>query len=190
MTRRTKILVIAVLGALVLLALVLVVRPPRPPRPAGPGAPTPRSGSGSALPPAGGSVTTPVRTPVTREPKTQATLEALAKTFTERYGSYSTDGGSSNLDQLAPLMTDRFAAAVRAAPPPLVRSDGFYGVTTKVLSAEIVTLNREETEAQVVVQTQRIETQSGAGRQQFYQKLTVSLVKASTGWRVDAATWQ
>lgn len=190
MSRRTKILVMAVLAVIVVLAFVLVARAPRLMRPAGPSAPTPSPASGPTLPPSVGSATAPVRPPVTKVPKTQATLEATAKTFTERYGSYSTHGGSSNLDQLTPLMTERFAAMSRTAQQLLLRSDGFYGVTTKVLSAEIVALNSQETEAQVVVQAQRSETRSGTGRQQVYQKLTVSLVKASSGWRVDAATWQ
>ncbi|TSC76125.1 MAG: Uncharacterized protein G01um101431_987 [Parcubacteria group bacterium Gr01-1014_31] len=190
MTKRTKIITIIVLALLVVLALVLVARAPRPARPAGLGQPSPLPGAGTTLPPAGGAVTQPVEPPVTKEPKTQATLEALAKTFAERYGSFSTDGGSTNLQQLQPLMTEQFAATARAAQQQLLLGDGFYGVTTKVLSAEIVALNGEETEAQIVVQTQRSETRTGAGRQQFYQKLTVTLLKNTAGWRVDGASWQ
>ncbi|MDO8559797.1 MAG: hypothetical protein Q7S23_02045 [bacterium] len=190
MTKRTKIIVILVLALVVVLALVLIARAPRPARPLGPEQVSPLPGAGTTLPPVGGTVTQPVEPPVTKEPKTQATLEALAKTFAERFGSFSTHGGSTNLQQLQPLMTEQFAVTARSAQQQVLLGDGFYGVTTKVLSAEIVALNSEETEAQVVVQTQRSETRTGGGRQQFYQKLTVTLVKNTAGWRVDGASWQ
>ncbi len=87
-------------------------------------------------------------------------------------------------------MTQRLAAEAGAALERTLPTAGFYGVTTKVLSAQIISLNAAETEAQVVVQTQRSETKAGPSAQQFYRKLTVGLVQEPSGWKVDQATWQ
>jgi len=189
MQRRTKIVIIIALVAIGVLLLVLLAMAPRPsgPVPAGGNA---NNLSVGGLPVAGGGVTVPMSTPVTREPKTQATLEAVAKTFAERFGSYSTDSGVENLKSLKAIMTERFTPIATVMVQQMLPTSGFYGVTTKVLSTEIIALNADETEAQVMVQTQRSETNTGRGTQQRYQKITVKLVKEAVGWKVDQAEWQ
>lgn len=189
MQRRTKIIIIVALVVIGVLLLVLLAIAPRP------GLPVPANGnantaSGGGLPVSGGSVTVPLPTPVTREPKTQATLEAIAKTFTERFGSYSTDSGVENLKSLQAILTERFTPIANVMVQQTLPTSGFYGVTTKVLSTEIIALNAAETEAQVMVQTQRSETNTGRNTQQRYQKITVKLVKETAGWKVDQAEWQ
>lgn len=195
MTKRTKVITVAVLVIVVLVLLVAVALAPgrfSSRNRGGPNGNTPAD-ENVGLPQAGtnAGVTVPVApTPVTKEPGTQSTLEALAKTFAERYGSYSSHSGLSNLRELQPIMTSRMAASAAAALPQARPDSGFYGVTTKVLSVQIIALNEAETEAQLAVQTQRSETRTGQGAQQSYRKLTVSLIKESGGWKVDQATWQ
>lgn len=188
-------MVSVVLAVLVVIALVAVALAPgrfSPRNRGGQNGNTPAGGN-AGLPQVGTNegVTTPVApTPVTKEPATQSTLEALAKTFAERYGSYSSHSELSNLRELQPIMTSRMAKSAAAALPQSLPGTGFYGVSTKVLSVQIIALNDAETEAQLAVQTQRSETRTGQGGNQFYQKLTVSLVKESAGWKVDQAAWQ
>ncbi|MDD5110688.1 MAG: hypothetical protein PHI63_05770 [Patescibacteria group bacterium] len=189
MSRRTKIIIIVALVIVAVLLLTLLAMAPRPYdlfNPSTSPTPTPTAG----LPVAGGTVSVPVATPITREPRTQATIEALARTFTERYGSYSSQSGLINLRELGPLMTQRLAATAPATLQRTLPASGFYGVTTKVLGTEIISLNQAETEAQLVMQTQRTETAASGVPKNLYQKLTLKLVKEAAGWKVDQADWQ
>lgn len=193
MERRTKLIILVVIAVAVILGLILLALAPRPaPRPQ----PTPTP-AGDTIPVVGGSPLpdfspgpAPGGSPVTREPATQATLQALAVTFAERYGSYSSDSRLENLRQLKPLATAEWYAQAEAKLRATLPTSGFYGVTTRALSAQIIALDEQETEAQVVVQTQRSETRGGVAAQQFYQPLAMTLVKHGQGWRVRQADWQ
>lgn len=196
MSKRTKIAVVVILGVIMLLLIVLVALAPR--RRATTGGPAnnqqPAPGGANQGLPGAGSVGTPAtpttEPPVTKEPKTQATVEALAKTFAERYGSFSSHSGTANVRELRPIMTTRLAATAEATVARALPATGFYGITTKVLHTQIIALNESETEAQVVVQTQRSENRGVSGGTQFYQQLSLRLVQESDAWKVDQATWQ
>lgn len=191
MERRTKLIILIVVAVAVMLGLILLALAPRPTsRPQ----PTPTPGAGIPVvggSPTGGSLVPAARpSPLTKEPTTQATLEALALTFTERYGSYSSDSGLENLRQLEPVATAEWFAQAEAKLRASLPSSGFYGVTTIALSAQIIALDEPEREAQVVVQAQRSETRTGQGGNQFYQQLTLTMVKHELGWKVRQAEWQ
>ena len=193
MERRTKLIILVVIAVVVMLGLVLLALAPRPvatpqPQPTPPSSAIPVVG-GSPLP--GESPAVAVQpSPVTKEPATQTTLQAFAVTFAERYGSYSTDGTLENLRQLKPLMTAEGFAHAEQKLRSSLPTNSFYGVTTRALSAQIIALDEQETEAQLVVQTQRSETRTGLTAQQFYQPLSVTVVKTQNGWRVKLAEWQ
>ncbi len=183
MSRRTKIIIVVVIGVVLLLIVVLLALAPR--RLIRPVTNQPAATGGSPAP--SPAVALPPAAPVTKEPRTQSTLEAVAITFAERYGSYSSERQPDYLATLSPLMTERFAARVKLALPA---GTEFYGISTKALSAQIIALTETETEAQVVVQTQRTEARGGSAAAPTYQKITLTLVKAGLGWQVDRADWQ
>ena len=65
----------------------------------------------------------------------------------------------------------------------------FQGFTTKALSTELKEFNQSR--AVVVVSTQRL-TYLGSGKEPniSYKKLSVSILKSGSDWKVDDAAWQ
>jgi hypothetical protein len=129
----------------------------------------------------------------TQEPSTQSVLLALAQVFAEKFGSFSNHANFQNLRDLEPLMTEDMKAwsARYMAENPNKPNDQFYGVTTRALKAELVSINPEETEAQVVVTTQQAESRGTSGSPGIsYAKLSISFKKIGTQWLVNSAVWQ
>ncbi|HLD18169.1 MAG TPA: hypothetical protein VJB99_03805 [Patescibacteria group bacterium] len=121
----------------------------------------------------------------------QAPLQALAKTFAERYGSYSNESAFANLTDVLPLMSQRFRAETEKMLATSIPSTAFYGVTTRVLAVSIETMDDSSGIAQTSIHTQREET---TGTVQnvvtIYQILTLDFVKENSTWKVDRARWQ
>ena len=128
---------------------------------------------------------------VTKQPNTQSVLTALAQVFAEKYGSFSSEGNFENLKDLKFIATARLAASFDSYMPsnPLPQND-FYGVTTKAINTEIITMNSEETEAQVMVGTQRSETKGAGNPRVYYQNIILKVLKIDNYWKVDQADWQ
>lgn len=138
--------------------------------------------------------TTPPRAtgPASAEEVARRQISATAMQFTERYGSYSTDGDYENVSDLFPLMTaalqsesETMIRTGRSAPP----ADSYVGVTTKAVSAHIQDLNLSAGTAAVTVQTQRV-TQTPTSRGTSYETLSLSFVRSGTVWKVNRVSWQ
>ncbi len=129
---------------------------------------------------------------LTESPSTQSTLIAIAMTFAERFGSFSNEGNYENLTDLKAIMTDNMKRWTdNYIASNNVDLENFYGVTTRALSAEIITLADDERQAQVVVSTQRQELAGEAKQARvYYQKILLNLTQGGDGWKVDGATWQ
>ncbi|MFA6918640.1 MAG: hypothetical protein WC244_00805 [Patescibacteria group bacterium] len=145
------------------------------------------TGNGSAVLP----VSSPVR--VAEEKKYPLGLKQLALSFSERYGSYSTDQKFKNLDDLKPFMSDKMqktindAIAMERASTSSV--DTFQGITTRGLSADLI--SSEVSSAIIVVQAQRtISTGNGLEPVISYKNLKLSFIKVGNEWKVDDAIWQ
>ncbi len=119
-----------------------------------------------------------------------ATLQAQAKLFAERYGSFSTEANYQNLKDLLPVMTATFAAqtetSIRTAPP----STEYYGVTTRVVSVKTDALDEAAGTASLTVSTQRQETKGNAAPTVKYQNLALTFQKIGTEWKISSAVWE
>ena len=138
-----------------------------------------------------GSINTPEG--LLGEPYLEAGLKAIALTFAERLGSYSNQGNFSNLEDLKGLMTVRMKAWSDNYILTNKSSDNevYYGVTTKALSAQIISFEKSLGRAEVIVATQRQEAKGTTINPQiFYQDLKLNLVDSGDGWKVDRAEWQ
>ena len=126
--------------------------------------------------------------PVTKPPMTSVefTVVNLAKTYASRFGSWSTDNQGHNLEELLVLSTATMKNYLNSIQPEI--ASGFNGFTTKSLSAEILSLKPGE--AEVMVGTQRIETDGSLKEKIYYQDIKVSMVKNGDEWLVDKANWQ
>jgi hypothetical protein len=118
------------------------------------------------------------------------TALVTAKTFAERYGSYSTDGRYQNLETVLEMATASYRNALqntivagRTKP-----SSGFVGVTTAAMSARTIGAFAVGSPATVEVLTQR--TTMVTSTVVTYETLTVSLSPSDASWLVSSAQWK
>jgi len=116
----------------------------------------------------------------------------LANLFTERFGSYSTEAEFQNIIDLKSYMTKRMQAwadSYVAVQKAQTANADFSSVVTKIMNTKIVSL--EGINAEVGLNTQRIETGSGTDVQEkYYQGIVLEMVQGDAGWLIDQATWQ
>jgi len=129
---------------------------------------------------------------VTYEPPTadvvdneELQITVLARMFTERFGSWSTDNQLKNLEELLSLSTASMQSYLNQQER--TQSDQFYGVTTKALSTNVT--SQSDSSAEVIVSTQRIENKEGQ-QNIFYQDLRITMVNSQGNWLVSGAYWQ
>lgn len=197
MSRRNKILIIAIL---ILVALALAYWLFLEPRLSPSGGETSKTNVNAiqlplALPPNSTTVSATVPE-VSEEEKTKSDISRLAAAFAERFGSYSNQGDFENLLDLNSLMTENMQGWARnfVAENKASQTDNtvYFGVTTKAVSLEMVSFNEAASEAMIKVSTQRREA-SGTMSDNvriYYQDLELILKKVSGEWLVDQATWK
>jgi LPS O-antigen subunit length determinant protein (WzzB/FepE family) len=130
--------------------------------------------------------------PVTTVDATRETLAALARTFTERFGSFSNQSNYVNLADLYPMetvdvqkWTAIYVGKLRKDNPP---SGPYYGMTTRALNVAVKILDADNAEA--VVGTQREETKGAAAAVITYQDLKLTFKRVNQKWLVDFVKWQ
>jgi len=133
---------------------------------------------------------TPAVSGVDAELKSDALqLERLAKLFTERFGSYSTDAEYQNILDLRPYMTNKMQVwAEDYVKIQLAREEN----TTMNRIVTIVASTQEQSvagiQASMRLSTQR--TESGTNEETYYQEIVLDFIKDGQNWLVDSATWQ
>ncbi len=141
----------------------------------------------------------PARTPERATPSIIAgedraatvSIQSLAKTFTERFGSYSTEANFENLTDVLPLMTAAYAGETQAFLATAVSPSEYYGVTTRIVSIRVLASDETAGTASVEVSTQREEAKGSVQNVSIrYQMLSLSLLKENGAWKVNAATWE
>lgn len=115
-------------------------------------------------------------------------VKVLAKSFTERYGSYSSDSNFENLQSLKSLMTAAMVAYVDKIIADGYPGKEFFGTTTQVVSIAVEQFG-EQTSV-VRTKTVRQETKSAGTPRVFNQDLVLTLKKSNNVWLVDSARWQ
>ncbi|HBK34695.1 MAG: hypothetical protein UU08_C0002G0013 [Candidatus Uhrbacteria bacterium GW2011_GWE2_40_58] len=121
----------------------------------------------------------------------ESAVRSLSDTFTERYGSYSTESDFANLRDVLVLMTDRFAADTQNYLDSAKSSDDYYAVTTQVLNVKILDFDEEAKTATTSVSTQRQESRGTIQDMSvIYQTLFLELIWEQGMWKVDVAEWQ
>lgn len=116
-------------------------------------------------------------------------LQSLAMTFAERYGSYSTETDFANLKDVLVLMSASLKAETEGFIAAAKTSNEYYGVTTNVLSVKVTSSTADS--GTVEVSTQREESKGGPQNSEIsYQKLLLNCVKEGGVWKVASAIWQ
>lgn len=131
--------------------------------------------------------------PATVSPHAATTEEAVknyirqqAKTFIERYGSYSSENNYDNIREVESLVTGSLWKTLSARLN--VKPAGtFVGVTTRVFSTELTAYEKDK--ATVALKTVKTETK-GETVNDYQQDATVNLVKSGDKWLVDGFEWK
>lgn len=130
--------------------------------------------------------------PPTAAEKQAGSLSALAKTFAERFGSFSNQSGYLSIDDLVPLMTPSLADWVESAYVPKLKKEhdpnGFY-YQISAEAAVIKIVEQADDAAEILVTAQRLEKTDSAEKN-FSQDILLELKKVDGAWLVDGAYWQ
>lgn len=193
MSRTQKIILIAVVAVIVLAVIFILLWSQFKNQFAGaPQAGPVASPGGTAVVAPSGTVSDGAVT-VTPTVSAATTVEAIARSFTERFGSYSNQGNFENLTDLYPFMTDKmrnwaedFIAKNKTQAAAAVE---YSGITTKTLSVKIV--KQEKNKIIVAVSASRRESTAAQINSKIYmQDLQLVFVKDRDLWKVDEATWE
>lgn len=122
---------------------------------------------------------------------TEDEIMSLSRSFIERFGTFSNQNEYENINNLRIYMTKRMQAyADTLIQDAEKKGEGgaYYGITTKVVSVEILEL--AGTAARVRLTTQRKETKEGGESKVFYQDVELGVVQESSIWKIDNVTWK
>ncbi len=120
----------------------------------------------------------------------EVSATAVSRSFVERFGSYSTESGYGNIDDVLSLVTSGLAARLEdlAEDAREDEADSYYGVSTRVMTTK--TLSVTDTAADFLMTTQREESFDTPGNTSVrYQDIRLSLVKEGEDWLVSDFTW-
>jgi len=112
-------------------------------------------------------------------------VQQLAKVFVERYGTYSSDNNSQNIQDVQSLVTKSLWAKL-SGRTAVNGTGSFVGMTTKVIGMDLTSWS--DGKATVRLQTARTEEKNGKITT-YYQNADVEMVKQDGMWLADKLTW-
>jgi formate dehydrogenase maturation protein FdhE len=140
-------------------------------------------------------VNKPIAPIYTEEDKQKAQLEKQVVAFTERYGSYSNQSDYENLEDLMKLMSrelkkwaENFISSKRSQNED---TSVYFGLTTKVLSTEIIDFDNDLGRARFEIEVQRREVVgSNVNARVYYKTANVGVIKESGVWKIDKINFE
>ncbi len=115
-------------------------------------------------------------------------VRSLARNFTERYGSWSTDSKFQNLKDLFPNITSRLQASFQKTIDTSSAPTDFKSAETRVVQIQIDSLTA--TKASVLVTAQQTTRDAALKETQAFVKLALTMVNDGKYWYVDSAEWK
>lgn len=121
-------------------------------------------------------------------------LRMKAKSFAERFGSYTNQSNYDNFNDLKIFMTSKMISWVDDYIAGLKKTEtdqnGYYGMTTAAVSGTVKKFSDTAGTAEISVTTQRREVTGSAEPKVFSQDILITYKKTGTDWKVDSAVWQ
>ncbi len=114
----------------------------------------------------------------------------LAKSFTQRFGSFSNDTDYENIELSRPFMTEDMINRTNALIIPQDDNAEFYSISTQSIDVDIVDFGEGATGATIEVGTRRTERKGLDNPVKFSQTARLELKKISNQWKVDKFTWK
>ncbi len=117
----------------------------------------------------------------------------VARSFVERFGSYSSESDYVNVDDVKNLATPAFQSEldtlVRQFRSQTDPSDGYTGISTRIITIQPTV--ETDTNMTFLITTQRQEAIGNPGNASIrYQDVEVELVKSGDSWLINALTWK
>lgn len=117
----------------------------------------------------------------------------VARTFIERFGSYSSESDFANVDDIMALATARYQEELRGIVAGYRRQfsqqTNYSGVSTYVITLK--TTDESVAATSFLVTTQREEAVGNPGNTTVrYQDVDIDLVKVGDNWLIDDLRWQ
>lgn len=122
--------------------------------------------------------------PTTLETEQNA-VRQLAKTFAERYNSFSTDNNYQNIRDVEELVTSVLWKKISARLDTPQASGAFSSATTEVLSATLADWKTDQ--ATITLKVRKTSVQ-GSIKTEQYQTISVVMVKQNGQWLADSFT--
>ncbi len=119
-------------------------------------------------------------------------VQQLAKSFTERYGSFSNQNDYENLLDLKIYMTNKMQKEVdefiEANKAEEGEEQAYYGITTKVLTLNKLSLEDDKGEYNVSCQRKEAKGLEGGSRT-YTESAKIEFKKVDGQWKVHSFTW-
>lgn len=121
-------------------------------------------------------------------------VHSFAKSFAERFGSFSNAANFENMTELKPFMTSRMQAwtdktvAAERAKQTAAPETEYYGMVTRALAITKDTLDTKTGRGSLTIATQRRERR-GTTETSFAQDIYMELERVNDEWRVDGVEW-
>jgi hypothetical protein len=124
-----------------------------------------------------------------------ADLAKMAMSFSERFGSYSSQSDYGNFTDLKIFMSDNlktwvdgYVAKLKSETP---NKGGYYGITTTALLTEVKAFDEAAGQAEIIVTTERRESTAEInGGDPYVQKIDFRFVKVGSDWLMDEIYWE
>ena len=128
-------------------------------------------------------------TPAQVERDQTVALQTVAKTFVERYGSFSSESNYANIVDVLPLATKTFEVILLKQTQAGTSAE-FYGITTRALVMKVDTRDEAAGTAKMTVTTQREERKGDLAVETVrYQTIVLTFEKEQNVWKVASAAW-
>jgi hypothetical protein len=139
-----------------------------------------------------GNQVAPGGSTVSSAPIGQRNALSLARLFTERFGTFSSQGQFEGIRELEQVSTPTMSEWLTNQYIPQLRSkypaDKYVGQTTNILSAQLT--NQSDSQAEARIRTQQLLTVGSAAPTVTSPILILKLTKSGEVWLVDNARWE
>lgn len=119
----------------------------------------------------------------------RTSITRAAISFTERYGSYSSDSNFENIEALDSVMTNDMKSQAANVVKKGINSQEYFSISTQAVSVNFVDFVDGSTGATVEVFTRRTEQKGLNDPIIFSQTARLQLNKVDNQWKTDDFTW-
>lgn len=118
----------------------------------------------------------------------------VARTFTERFGTYSNQGGQNQFDDLNLFVTKKMKAWLSDYTKNLLADlkdyEISYVVVSQAVSARALTMDKAAGRTSALVSVKQTEQTGDEPVKVVNKNLKVELLQSGQRWKVDAVSWQ